>query len=402
MIVRGIDVGYVLRQTPREDFFDEKMGIFSQLARSTEGTFMTPPVTLEVRSRDYFREVRFWRGIIRSTAHDFSSPGVFELCNKGRQEQEEREEQRNTLNHFLANVMHGFAELQPAKPFRGKWQERTHPFVLSFAPVAVTPPTRIQETRNFVEYLGKYLPDFQAPLCVALNIFHCMTANGGNGKKKMPGELSQEIGDLLTCFENLAIPVLVQIDPLFSLVVAKAISKHPMCHGFVVSNPIPWRMFPDYLALEKRLSFLKSWVRGITVPPGGAGIIDRLSIKRGFVLLVRFLFGRPSLLEKTGSGAVAGKAITPLVEGWLRNASEIRKPIVAGGCFSRADVKAMFDLGASAILLDGAVALLRPWRMRSLARYANTYGASRERSLGKRIVVRLTHAIERDSPARHA
>ena len=309
MLLQGIDVGFVFRQAARGDFFGEKQIVAG-------GIFITPPVTLEVRQRDYFRRIYFFRGAVIAT-NDFASPGAQKLF-----EQE-------------------------------KWQKRTDPFILSFASVSVTPPARKREIEGFADLLKKHHQSFRARMCIELNVFNCVNV-ANNGRRRTMGDMEQEIEDSLNYFGVLEIPCLVRVDAFFPLVVAKAIDKHPACDGFVVANPIPWHAFPDRPALEH-------------------------------------FFGKRSPLERAGGGAISGTLLTPLIRKWVLQASSygLRKPIIAGGCFSRADIESMFNVGASAVLLD-EVRYLRPWRVKAMITYANKCGSAREERIKKVIRARFS------------
>lgn len=211
-----------------------------------------------------------------------------------------------------------------------EWQTRTEPFLLSFMSVQPKYMERLRDMFDFSAILKRALPRFRAPIGLQLN-FSCPNAGIGHD------DLSSEVRETLSVARSLGIPLLVKINALVSAQEAVTIANHPACDAIVCSNTIPWGQMPDRI----------DWHR---------------------------LFGSDvSPLARYGGGGLSGAPLLPVVTAWIARArlAGIAKPIVgSGGILCAEDARRMFASGASAIEI-GSVALLRPWRVRSIIRAAH-------------------------------
>lgn len=131
-------------------------------------------------------------------------------------------------------------------------------------------------------------------------------------------------------------PVIVKVGVHFDLNEVLKLQEHPKCSALSITNTLPW----------------------------------------GHPLLnCKNLFGSDiSPLAKFGGGGLSGKPLFPLMIDYLSSlrAGGWKKPIIAGGgILSTRDIDNAFHHGANAIEL-GSVSLLKPWRVQSLIKYANS------------------------------
>lgn len=204
----------------------------------------------------------------------------------------------------------------------GRWQARTEPFVLSFMGVA-TNRERYTELAGFVSILKDYLPAFNAPIALQINLSCpnvCLD----------PARLLDEALVLLVIAKQLDIPLMFKLSVTTPVAVIKDIAAHPDLDGLCISNTIPYGMFPKIINWKK-------------------------------------LFGKESPLKDLGGGGLSGAPILPLVIKWLREAkgSGIKIPInVGGGIMCPNDVDEVFAACADSVFI-GSMAMLRSWRVKA-------------------------------------
>ncbi len=215
-----------------------------------------------------------------------------------------------------------------------RWQDRTKPFMLSFMPVG-DKSTWLAQTRKFVDALLQELPSFRAQ--VALQ-FNSSCPNTGNN----PLELAPFITQIFDILEELDIPILLKINAEFPIPLAKEISLHPACSGFVMGNTLPF---------------------GSRLPEGWPQV-DWIGLfgtdkPEESPLALRFE-GDPKK-----AGGLSGAPLLPIVCHWIAEAREagITCHINAGGGInSPRDVSKVWLAGADSISL-GTISMFRPWIM---------------------------------------
>jgi dihydroorotate dehydrogenase len=213
----------------------------------------------------------------------------------------------------------------------GRWQGRNgEPFFLSFMSVAPSTDQRLRELRQFVVLLKHCLPEFQAQAGLEIN-FSCPNAGLD------AAELIDETDAAFTTAAEPGIPLQAKFSATTPVhTVCKACS-HPACDALTMSNTIRWGELPDHI----------NWGK---------------------------LFGtHTSPLKNLGGGGLSGWPLAQIVSDWIREARRLgfHKPIWAcGGIDCWQAVETMWRAGASGVQL-GTVAIVRPWRMRSIIRYAN-------------------------------
>lgn len=213
----------------------------------------------------------------------------------------------------------------------GRWQQRnSEPFFLSFMSVQKTADERLAELREFVALLKTHLARFNAPVGLEMN-FSCPNA-GLN-----PSSLVHEVGTAFELAAALGIPLQPKFNATVPVEAVCEACQHEACDALTMSNTIPWGQLPDQI----------NWCG---------------------------LFGTAeSPLAHLGGGGLSGWPLTTIVCRWIRAARDcgFSKPIWAcGGVDSRRAVYQMKEAGASGVQL-GVVAILSPWRMRSIIRCAN-------------------------------
>lgn len=210
-----------------------------------------------------------------------------------------------------------------------KWQNQTKPFFLSFMSTKPTRIERLGELDSFITLLTMWRQIFVAPFGLQLN-YSC--PNTGHALD----ELLQEVDAALAIAANLGVLVVVKLNAMTPIEVARDISKNPNCAGLCVSNTIPYGQLPDRIAWEKN-------------------------------------FGPVSPLKKYGGGGYSGKELLPILLSWLHRARQggITNYINGGGgILSLEDAKSVIKSGADSISL-GSIAFLRPWRVRGIIRAIN-------------------------------
>jgi dihydroorotate dehydrogenase len=214
-----------------------------------------------------------------------------------------------------------------------KWHEYPMPFMISVMTVSNNPKAELEQ---LVDCIKLYLP-FMAKFGVQLN----MSCPNVEHAQEVATVVQQTAGNLAILRElGPRVPLVVKLNALFPIQAAKDMADDPNCDGFCNSNTIPWNDIPERIRLE---------LFGMTVSP----------------------------LQEFGGGGLSGAwYLLRLVEKWVADARAvgITKPIIAGGgiMFAR-NVDLLAACGASAVAV-GSVAILRPWRVKSIITRANELG----------------------------
>jgi len=202
----------------------------------------------------------------------------------------------------------------------GEWQKRTKPFAISLMLVRKTCEGRVQEVREFVEIMLRYLDEFGILPILKLNI---SCPNTEHDVCDLVGE-QQEILSILAI---LGLEIVVKINALSDIESVRKIAQHEACSGICVSNTLPWTDLPDWIKWKVFPEFTES------------------------------------PLAKYGGGGFSGKDMLPIVVAWIARARQagITKPIIGGGgIFTPRGVWQMYHAGASGISI-GSPLLFRPW-----------------------------------------
>jgi dihydroorotate dehydrogenase len=203
---------------------------------------------------------------------------------------------------------------------KGLWQKRTKPFAISLMLVRGTREERVQEAREFVEIMMRYLDEFGVLPILKLNISCSNTSHDVCG---LVGEQREILGILAP----LGLEIIVKVNALSDVDSVWKIADHAACKGICVSNTLPWAELPD-------------WIKWKIFPE--------------FTELP---------LAKYDGGGFSGKDVLPIVVAWIARARQagITKPIIGGGgIFTPVGVWRMYQAGASAISI-GSPLLFRPW-----------------------------------------
>ena len=204
-----------------------------------------------------------------------------------------------------------------------EWDKLDKPFMLSFMSVAATREQRMDELKGYCEILNDYLVLKQlAPVALQINL---SCPNVGLDLLK----LTKEGVEALDIASQLDIPLLLKLNTLFPATGLEEL-EHPALDAICISNTLPWST----------------------------------------------LYKTESPLAHLGGGGVSGAPIFKHVRQWVNDAraSGCKLPFnVGGGIMSQRDVSALvldgLDLNRDSIFL-GSVAILRPWRVRGIIRYA--------------------------------
>lgn len=227
---------------------------------------------------------------------------------------------------------------------QGKWRSFTEPFMISFMPVRPTPEERLEEVQFFVEKMlvGMQSGMFHAQFAIQLNL---SCPNTAHGIEQFQGEVARWL-DVLAALEY---PVALKLSVTTSPEVALELCKHRACKGLCLSNTVPWGQLPYDEDTGLGIPWKK--VFGTDVSP----------------------------LAQYGGGGYSGKYLLPLVKDWVvRFRDLIRRELfldagfhinAGGGILQADDVLTLYMAGADSVSL-GCVAILRPWRMKKIIRYA--------------------------------
>lgn len=212
------------------------------------------------------------------------------------------------------------------------WHGRTEPFVLSFMSVEESPEARQGELQEFCGLLKKELPNFRAPIALAIN-FSCPNV----GLKLM--KLHEEVMVSLTTASTLGIPLVAKFNALLPPMAAIHLEQHPCLDAVCMSNTIPWGSLPEDI----------DWTDlfGSTISP----------------------------LHEFKGGGLSGKPLKPIVIRWIKEARRLGagKPLIAcGGILCPQDAIDMFEAGATAIEI-GSMSFLRPYNVARTIRAANAW-----------------------------
>jgi len=212
---------------------------------------------------------------------------------------------------------------------RESWQKRTKPFWLSLMPMGNTANERLEELRTMVNLIGLEKENFSAPFGLQINL-SCPNTNHD------PGQLIEESDAMLNVAGTLGVPLMLKFSIASAPIEAvAALNDHAMCDAICVSNTLPFGW--------QGIDWQNVW--GGTTSP----------------------------LAEFGGGGLSGGVLRPLVCKWmvsLRKAG-FTKPINGGGGILCADdVDAFNRAGASSIFI-GSVAMVRPWRVKSIIKQAN-------------------------------
>lgn len=217
----------------------------------------------------------------------------------------------------------------------GRWQARREPFMISFMSVAPTTKERLAETRAFVVLLKPYLPQFLGKVALQVN-------RACPNTDHPPDDFYAETNDMLDILSELGIPLVVNYNPTVPGEVMLATANHYACDALWIGNTIPWG--DPRINWQALFGNNESPLARRNLPvPGGGGLSG------------------PACLPHTIERVLVARRLG------------ITKPIVAGNGIQRSsDVTLLRKAGADAVAI-GAVAMVRPWRMRSIIKTANEY-----------------------------
>lgn len=217
---------------------------------------------------------------------------------------------------------------------RGKWQGRTEPFQISFMSIASTLEERVSEFRCFVDIFSHELPNMKTVVGLQINL---SCPNVGVSHDDLIEE-SKAYFDVLRDFDFNQ-HVILKFSSTVDEYVVKEITKDPMCWGICISNTITWRSV-----------LINNWEE---LFPGSDG--------------------ESPLQHKVGAaGGLGGKPLVNLSTKWIEKARDIGIDCHINGCggiLSPNDVRRYKRAGADSVSI-GSVAILRPWRIRSIIKTA--------------------------------
>ncbi|MEK7643643.1 MAG: hypothetical protein AAB372_04330 [Patescibacteria group bacterium] len=216
-----------------------------------------------------------------------------------------------------------------------RWQARREPFFLSFSAIGQTPEDRIAEAITFAELITDERQNFRAPFGLQVNI---SCPNTPHSIQHVAEETESLLAALSTRLFD--VPLVVKLSAITPIEIARDVASSSFCAGLCVSNTIPFGALPTYIPWE------------------------RLFGSRAISPLMAYV-GQP--------GGLSGAPLLPIVTNWVKRARDIgiTKPINAGGgVLTIRGISRLRDAGASSCSI-GSIAILRPWRVASLIRFAH-------------------------------
>lgn len=232
---------------------------------------------------------------------------------------------------------------------RHRWQEQRAPFFISFMSVAPSCAARLDETERFARMLMEHLPGFSGAFGLQVN-FSC--PNVGLD----PSGLLGEVREALDVLAPLGIPLVPKFNVLLAPEAAVRLGEHPHCAAICVSNTVPYGKMPEDIPWRDLF---------------GRRVYGA---KKGDVV--------PSPLGELGGGGLSGRPLFPLVRRWVnayKKAGGTTPLNAGGGILHVSDVDRLVDEGLDLrhdSIFVGSVAILRPWRVRSIARHAHQLARS--------------------------
>ncbi len=215
---------------------------------------------------------------------------------------------------------------------RGRVQNLTEPFFLSWMPVSETPTGRLMEAEEFAWLLAKYRPGFKSRFGLFVNISCPNTSH-------CSGELAAETVTTLRILRDSHpdLPLGVKPDAATPAAVLKEIEKSGCCDLLDVSQSVKWGWFPELIDWEG-------------------------------------LFGGPvSPLARLGGGGLTGRPVQPVNAGFIRKLRRegIRLPIIGGGgVLEEKDPAVYKEAGADGCVI-GSQLILRPRGVGETVAYSN-------------------------------
>ena len=209
-----------------------------------------------------------------------------------------------------------------------RWQRLRQPIFLSFMSVQPTVSDRLAELAEYVRIAAREMSGRQRLWALEMN-YSC--PNVGLDAS----QLINEVGQAFDIAGRLRVPLQAKFSPTVPVKPVVAACQHEECDAVTIGNTVKWDEIPPDI---------KTRLFGTDVSP----------------------------LAKYGGGGLSSPELVPMVCEWIRAARDLGfdKPIWAGnGLYSLAPIKEVAEAGASGIQL-GCVAILRPWRMRNIIRYA--------------------------------
>lgn len=213
-----------------------------------------------------------------------------------------------------------------------RWESIRDPFFISWMPLGKTPEELRREAHTFVQLMKSYKHyKLACDIGIQLNV-SCPNV----GATLDQDTVLEKAEILLSILHELCLPIIVKLNLLVSPVTAARIANHSACAGICITNTAPFgTVLPE-----------EDWER---------------------------LFPHGSPLHQYGGGGLSGPLLLPFVESWVAafRIIEGSKHVNAGGGIWRAgDVDRLKKAGADSIFI-GSVAMLRPWRVRSIIERAH-------------------------------
>lgn len=216
---------------------------------------------------------------------------------------------------------------------QGLWQQRTQPFFLSYMTTGKETVDKLSDAEDFGRALAPRLSAFRTRIALEVN-FSCPNVHHGGGDQD---ELLTEVLNTLDVLSALLrdVPLVPKFSVELNPALAVKIAQHPACDALVVSNTVPWGMYPHRIDWHGIFGVHESPLKDLSGP---------------------------------GGGGLSGAPVFPLMCDWLHRAryAGVKKPIIAcGGILSPEDVRTVKDAGASAIEV-GSASILCPWRVQGI------------------------------------
>lgn len=229
----------------------------------------------------------------------------------------------------------------------GKWQKRNDVFQLSFMALSGTIEDKVFEAETYCDYLIRYMPP-SIEHRYAIQINESCPNTGHNQEQDPAGVIA-----VLEVFRKKlpGVPLIVKFDLLIEPKTISAIK--PYCDAFCISNTVE-------VGKSNKFAWNELFDQGVS----------------------------PLLKHFNGKfkGGLSGAPLFPQLVAWLKQMQQYDSSVViiaGGGIMTKDNIRELAQFSIVHAVALGTVAILRPWRLQGLIRYANTIFSLRKQNQEK-------------------
>ena len=215
-----------------------------------------------------------------------------------------------------------------------KWQRRSDVFQLSFMALSGTSEGKVAEAEMYCDYLLKYMPP-TSKHCYAIQVNESCPNTGHNQEQDPAGVIA-----VVEVFRRKlpTVPIIIKFDLLIEPKTIVALK--PYCDAFCISNTVE-------VGKSNQFAWSELFDQGIS-----------------------------PLLKHFGGkfkGGLSGAPLFPQLVAWLNKMQQYDSSVViiaGGGIMTKENIRELSQFSIVHAVALGTVAILRPWRLQGLIRYA--------------------------------